>query len=59
MFRLLSILLLAAAASPAQMLQMGEASQGFVSLFTGHDLGLWEGDERLWKAERGGQQKNR
>ncbi len=53
MFRLLSILLLAAIASPAQMLQMGEASQGFVSLFTGHDLGRWEGDERLWKAERG------
>ncbi len=38
---------------PAQMLMMGEASEGFVSLFNGHDLGRWEGDERLWKAERG------
>lgn len=32
----------------AQMLQMGETSEGFVSLYTGRDLGQWEGDPRFW-----------
>jgi hypothetical protein len=37
----------------AQMLKMGEASEGFVLLFNGRDLGQWDGDPRLWKVERG------
>jgi hypothetical protein len=41
-----------ARALPAQMLMMGEASEGFVSLFNGQDLGRWEGDEQQWKVER-------
>jgi len=44
---------LAATSASAQMLMMGEASEGYVSLFNGQDLGRWEGDERLWKVERG------
>ncbi|MCA2968836.1 MAG: DUF1080 domain-containing protein [Acidobacteriaceae bacterium] len=37
---------------PAQVLQMGEASQGFVPLFNGRDFGRWEGDEQIWQIER-------
>ena len=37
---------------PAQMLMMGEASEGFVTLFNGQDLGRWEGDEQHWRVER-------
>lgn len=38
-----------AAAGAAQMLQMGETSEGFVSIYNGRDLGQWDGDPRLWK----------
>jgi hypothetical protein len=37
----------------AQMLMMGEVSLGFVSLFNGRDIDQWDGDPKLWKAERG------
>jgi hypothetical protein len=50
----LLLLLLIASCASAQMLQMGEASQGFVSLYNGRDLDAWDGDPRLWKIERGG-----
>ncbi|MFN9754365.1 MAG: DUF1080 domain-containing protein [bacterium] len=35
-----------------QVLQMGEASEGFVPLFNGRDFGRWEGDEQVWQIER-------
>lgn len=44
---------LLAAPSSAQMLMMGEASEGYVSLFNGQDIDKWSGDPRLWKVERG------
>lgn len=44
--------LLAPALSP-QMLMMGEASEGFVSLFNGQEIDQWDGDPRLWKVDRG------
>jgi hypothetical protein len=40
-------------AARAQMLTTGEASEGYVSLFNGRDLGQWVGDQRRWKVERG------
>ena len=46
--RFLYLLLAGALLTPAQMLQMGETSEGFVSLFNGRDLGQWDGDPRLW-----------
>jgi hypothetical protein len=36
-----------------QMLQMGEASEGFVPIFNGKDFGRWEGDEQVWQIEKG------
>ncbi len=36
----------------AQMLMMGEASEGFVLLFNGRDIDKWDGDPKLWKVER-------
>jgi hypothetical protein len=50
--RILLALTLAAAAN-AQMLKMGEASEGFQLLFDGRDLGKWDGDPRLWKVDGG------
>ncbi len=35
-----------------QVLQMGEASEGFVPMFNGSDFGRWEGDEQVWQIER-------
>ena len=43
---------LAPAVSAAQMLMMGEASEGFVSLFNGQDMGHCQGDPAVWKVER-------
>jgi hypothetical protein len=37
----------------AQVLRMGEASEGYEALFNGRDLGRWEGDETCWKVEDG------
>lgn len=42
-----------AAPLPAQMLLMGEASEGFVSLFNGQDIDRWSGDPSLWRVQRG------
>ncbi len=36
----------------AQLLQMGEASEGFTPIFNGRDFGRWEGDEQVWQIER-------
>ncbi len=46
-------LLILLAPLPAQMLVMGEASEGFVSLFNGQDIDRWSGDPALWKVQRG------
>ena len=46
-------LLILMAPLAAQMLVMGEASEGFVSLFNGQDIDRWSGDPALWKVERG------
>ena len=45
--------LLASGPLAAQMLMMGETSEGFVSLFNGQDIEQWEGDPKLWRVERG------
>ena len=37
----------------AQVLMMGESSEGFVSLFNGRDLGKWQGNPEVWKVENG------
>ena len=37
----------------AQVLMMGETSEGFVSLFNGRDLGKWEGNPEVWKVDGG------
>lgn len=36
-----------------ETLMTGEASEGFVPLFNGRDLGRWVGDPQVWKVERG------
>ncbi|MBY0502288.1 MAG: DUF1080 domain-containing protein [Bryobacteraceae bacterium] len=48
----LFVLLLALPAA-SQVMVMGEASEGFVSLFNGRDLDAWDGDPQLWSIERG------
>lgn len=53
MTRAAFLLSLGSSAAPAQMLKMGEASEGFISLFNGRDLDQWTGDEQHWQAERG------
>jgi len=35
------------------MLRMGEASEGYVSLYNGRDIDAWSGDPNLWRVERG------
>lgn len=49
--------LLAGLPASAQVLRMGEASEGYEALFNGRDLGRWEGkepgDEEHWKVEDG------
>lgn len=50
--RLMCVAFLAAPV-PAQMLMMGEVSEGFMSLFNGQELGQWDGDPALWHVERG------
>jgi hypothetical protein len=53
MIRAAFLLCLASFAVPAQILMMGEAIEGYVSLFNGRDLGDWVGDQQQWKVERG------
>jgi hypothetical protein len=47
--------LLAGLPAAAQVLRMGEASEGYEALFNGRDMGRWEGkepgDEEHWKVE--------
>jgi hypothetical protein len=52
-FPILGLFLILGASLSGQMLMMGEASEGFVSLFDGQSLGQWEGDPRLWKVDGG------
>jgi hypothetical protein len=40
-------------AACAQMPTIEEASEGYVSLFNGRDLGPWVGDKEQWKVEQG------
>ncbi len=40
-------------AAVAQVMVMGEASQGFVSLFNGQDIDRWKGDSASWSVSRG------
>lgn len=49
---LLSLLAVYSGSLDAQMLMMGEASEGFVLLFNGRDIDKWDGDPKLWKVER-------
>lgn len=51
--RLLPLVVLLAVPLAAQVMQMGEASEGFVPLFNGQDIEKWDGDPRLWKVDRG------
>jgi hypothetical protein len=53
MIRAAFLLCLASFAVPAQILIIGEAIEGYVSLFNGRDLGHWVGDQQQWKVERG------
>src|SRR5437868_1892072 len=53
MTRVVFLMCLVSFASRSQMLTRGEASEGYVSLFNGRDLGSWVGDQQRWKVERG------
>lgn len=50
---LLTCLIALCGVLPAQMLMIGEASEGFVTLFNGRDIEKWDGDPRDSVPERG------